>query len=338
MNRILICLIGKRTTHNVQFIKYFDGHFDQLIFLTTSQMEQSNYCPSNWIMDSLGLEQEDVEKILISAYDIKLMEEVLTNHKLDKEASYYVNITGGNKLMSLFAFQFFQDFNAKQFFFPENQDYFLELGKEKIKIPLMDEMTLKEYVRAHGLKIFESERKIHSMAESKRIMRLYIQKGGNMNKMPSIKFAQRNKRNEDKVFYSGGWYEEYIYGVIKRELNIPPSQIAMKVKIEGQYSTNEYDVVFVKDDKIYVVECKAYFGKGNLKNKLEQDLYKLAALDDEFGMRSRSLYFTTFDIAGRDAHVNKIIAKRAKDLGVKIFQMNDMIEEKFIQEMKTWFK
>ena len=338
MNRVLICLIGKRTTHNVQFIKYFDGFYDQLVFLTTPQMERTDFNPSGWILNSLNIPEEEVKKVFISAYDIRETEAALKAENFSKEPTYYINITGGNKLMTLYTYSFFQNYNAKMFFFPDNQKHFIELGEENNIIPLTEELSLREYVKAHGLEIFESARRGRPFEESKRLMQKYIAKNGNINRIPEVKFASRNLNTEDKVFYSGGWYEEYIYYSLKRGLNIPDNQIAMKIKIRGRHSTNEYDIIFVKNDKIYVVECKAYFGKGNLKNKIENDLYKLAALEDEFGMRARALYFTTFDIAGRDPHVNEVIKKRAKELKIKLFQMEDMINEKFIKEIKSWFE
>jgi hypothetical protein len=338
MAKVLVCLIGKRTTHNVQFIKYFKNEYDRLIFLTSTKWERSSYGPSSWIMDALRLNDKDVEKIIISRTNIHKMKSVLDNYSFSPDDTYYLNITGGNKLMSIFAANYFKRFNAKNFFLPENRGYLIEFGAENITIPLKNDLTLREYVRSHGLKIFESEREVRSFAESKRLMEQYIKFDGNINKVPDVKYATRYTRREDKEYYSGGWFEEYTYWLLKNNLKLPDSQIAMKVKIENQFTNNEYDVVFVKNDKIFVVECKAYFGKGNLKAKVEHDLYKLAALDDEFGMRSKGLYFTTFDIQGRAAHDNEVLLKRAKDLGVYIFQMKDFYHDIFVKKIKSWFK
>ncbi len=338
MAKVLVCLIGKRTTHNVQFIKHFRGQYDRLLFLTSAKWERSTYGPSRWIVDSLDLDESKIEKIIISRNNIRKQTEVLDARNLSGEDTYYVNISGGNKLMSIFTANYFKKFNAKIFFLPDNKRYMVQLGNENEIIPLREELTLQEYVRSHGLKIFESEREMRSFVESKRLMEQYIKFDGNINRVPDVKYANRYSRNEDKEYYSGGWFEEYTYGVLKKHLELPDSQIAMKVKIENQYTNNEYDVMFVKHDRIYVVECKAYFGKGNLKAKIEHDLYKLAALDDEFGLQSKGLYFTTFDIAGRAEHDNKVLMKRAKDLGIVVFQMRDLIADRFVGVVKSWFR
>ena len=50
----------------------------------------------------------------------------------------------------------------------------------------------------------------------------------------------KNESLNDRIFYSGGWFEEYIYHKIKNELKLTNNQIAMKVKIANRNTKNEY--------------------------------------------------------------------------------------------------
>ena len=132
MAKVLVCLIGKRTTHNVQFIKYHKGNYDKLIFLTSAKWEHSNYGPSQWIIDALNLDISKIEKIIVSRTDIQKIREVLEERKLPQEDSYVVNVTGGNKLLSIFAANYFKKFDSKLYFLPDNRGYMVQLGR-KIK-------------------------------------------------------------------------------------------------------------------------------------------------------------------------------------------------------------
>lgn len=148
-------------------------------------------------------------------------------------------------------------------------------------------------------------------------------------------------------YLTGEWFEEYIGESIKQELSIPdgnilvgttiyknvpsktelnPISVLLGIELESdkqQDTANEIDVMFIKDNKFYVIECKTsvidtrivYKEKRTEKGKLVLDsngnpineaivkdvnilgetIYKSDALKAKFGLYAKSYIFTLTD-------------------------------------------
>ncbi len=87
-------------------------------------------------------------------------------------------------------------------------------------------------------------------------------------------------------FASGGWLEEYVFDVVN---SLEPTNILMGVTVkwdqEGPKSPiNEYDVVFTRDNRLYMIECKTKRFEGPDKVGTNDELiYKLESLRDSAG-------------------------------------------------------
>ena len=67
--------------------------------------------------------------------------------------------------------------------------------------------------------------------------------------------------------------------------------IALGIELQNQKGNkNEFDVIFTKDNALYYVECKSL--KQNEDKKVEV-LYKIGALQREFGLRVKSFLVST---------------------------------------------
>ncbi len=90
----------------------------------------------------------------------------------------------------------------------------------------------------------------------------------------------------DINFASGGWLEEYVFRVVN---SISPTNIKMGVKVQWDQKgpkppTNEYDVVFTKNNRLYLIECKTKRFEGEDKEPNNIDtIYKLDSLRDAAG-------------------------------------------------------
>ncbi len=126
---------------------------------------------------------------------------------------------------------------------------------------------------------------------------------------------------EEHFFANGGWLEDYIYcqvQALRKEL--PQIQdVARSVKIsywDNDKQTkveNELDVVFLANNRLYVIECKTKVFKGDDINTEAQDaLYKLATLTRQAGGREAKGLLATYH-ALRD-----IDKQRAPLLGVHV--------------------
>lgn len=95
----------------------------------------------------------------------------------------------------------------------------------------------------------------------------------------------------DEIDYlTGGWFEEYVYFLILQ--SVSPQEIALGVRISrpGALHDNELDVVFIKANTLFVVECKTGVATDHLFNEI---VYKASALKQSFlGNSSHSYIFT----------------------------------------------
>lgn len=91
-------------------------------------------------------------------------------------------------------------------------------------------------------------------------------------------------------YLTGGWFEEYVCHILSRALS--PDEIAVGVRIShpGTQHDNEFDVVFIKANTLFVVECKTGVATDHLFNEI---VYKASALRNTFlGQSAHSYIFT----------------------------------------------
>lgn len=128
-------------------------------------------------------------------------------------------------------------------------------------------------------------------------------------------------------FLTGGWFEEYVYHLLKRM--IEPDEMAISVRISqpGAQHNNELDVVFIKANKLFVVECKTGIATDHMFNEI---VYKACALKEAFlGMACHSYIFTLKnDYDGRLRQVSDMmdITLCAKDTMVSSGKMTEVVQ------------
>ena len=79
-------------------------------------------------------------------------------------------------------------------------------------------------------------------------------------------------------YLTGGWFEEYVYYLFKSVLQ--PDDIAMGVRIDGCTEirhNNELDVCFIKNNQLFVIECKSGIGSESMFNEI---VYKVSSLKE----------------------------------------------------------
>ncbi len=86
-------------------------------------------------------------------------------------------------------------------------------------------------------------------------------------------------------FLSGGWLEEYVFDVVS---SMPDTNSRMGVRIEWLQSgpkpaTNEYDVVFTHNNRLYLIECKTKRFAGRDRQEVNEVIYKLESLKNSAG-------------------------------------------------------
>ncbi|HPM47864.1 MAG TPA: DUF1887 family CARF protein [bacterium] len=136
-------------------------------------------------------------------------------------------------------------------------------------------------------------------------------------------------------FITGGWFEELAYSLVKENLKISDEQIALGtevIKDNDNRKKNEFDVAFISNNSLYIIECKTSM-ESEVKGLFAETVYKQAAIRKDLGLSAQSYLFTLDKVDNID-HI-----KRAETLGIKIIDLtvlNDSgkLEETFFKKFK----
>lgn len=335
MAKILVSLVSDQVIPNIRLIKELKSEIDNYIFISTTDMEKKKKSDAH--MKSINVSPNKSTIVLVSPFNFKNIEEILYDLDLKEDDEYLVNITGGTKPMSIVAMSYFSSFEKVRIFYvPIGEEVYRQVFPriDSPEISFVKQLNLKEYFKANSLDLIEHESMVtKNISIAQGLLHSFIKLRGDINKIPKVKNAHDLQLSEDKAYYSGGWFEELIFFKLKTKFNLNQNQIAYNVQLRNNKSKNEYDVVFIYKDTIYIVECKAYFGKSSLRAKIEKDLYKLGALDDDFGLKAKAIYITTADIIGNNIEENTSLNERANSLKVKLFQLSNLKNDSFLNKI-----
>ena len=115
---------------------------------------------------------------------------------------------------------------------------------------------------------------------------------------------------------TGGWFEDYLYYRIK-EL-VQPDDLALRVHItrKGARKGNELDVLFMKDNRLFVVECKTGVQAESMFSEI---VYKACALKEALMGVSCQSYIASLK-RDKDDNLKQI----AKNMDITFWDYNIM--------------
>ena len=158
MRKILVSLVGEQTVPNILTALHYKP--DILWFITTARMvkEQRAECIENALKSRNSFSQvREIEKIIVDQDSLTDCIDKIEDHvgKVRGEVEYLVNLTGGNKVMALAAYEVFREMGERV-----SIDY-VPLGKNEIvrifprKKPLnvyeiKERLNLEEYLYGYG--------------------------------------------------------------------------------------------------------------------------------------------------------------------------------------------
>ncbi|GBE54827.1 hypothetical protein BMS3Bbin15_00988 [archaeon BMS3Bbin15] len=123
---------------------------------------------------------------------------------------------------------------------------------------------------------------------------------------------------KDINYLTGGWLEEYGYNLVRGYIQLDDDKIGLNVHISHDKTQNEFDVMFIHENILYVIECKTALKDGE-KNLLNDTLYKLSALKKDFGLNAEGYLFTLDDkLRDSKGEIKKDYENRSKLLGVTL--------------------
>lgn len=328
MSKTIVSIISQQTSPNYLFIREMYEPGDQLLFITSTKME-AKIQP---IIETLNWPAVNSQSIVLpdgKEEDWSVMCRIIKEH-LNKDSHYAVNLTGGTKYMALAVQKVFEEFHSDFYYIPYPRNVILTPERE---FDISTRMTVEEYLSVYGHKI-HSGKLTQPLDYSQKFFQLFINSFDpddfevidHLRSLRNIKksmspqdiensfteltekpqivehflkkcaYPYTDKLNRYDIQYlTGGWFEEYVYYLVKRD--IKPTDIKIGVKLNT--TNNDLDVVFTKNNSLYVIECKTGIEGGSMLNQIA---YKCAALNDYIkGLSAKSFVFALAndDIAGK---------------------------------------
>ncbi len=353
---LAVVIVSEQTIPNVVYLKETKDNRDKVLFVTTSDMEKRE--KSRIIADAVGDCEFDkliVDKDMIFDVGSKL-EKYFSSNRYDK---VFVNITGGTKIMSLATYTFFKDkfFTENIIYLPIGDAFYKQLyplgddGKA-VNVPIEYKMNVEEYIKALGLKIKSIDKPL-DIDLSKKLFNLFFENEWIFNELTDILRVYRNSKGPKKLsasndynkilgflkllglnankfdffknrdwidYFSGGWFEEYMYSEIKRLNGVCVDDVIINLKLERKNldakTPNEFDVIFINNNMLNIVECKA----GDLTGQqLTGTFYKVAYLNRVFGLSATSyMALLGQNIFEKNGKLKEDVSSKSKVFGVKL--------------------
>lgn len=124
-------------------------------------------------------------------------------------------------------------------------------------------------------------------------------------------------------FLTGAWLEEYCFNKVSDYLGQGIDDVVIAIKIKNpKGADNEFDVLFTKDNALYTVECKSL---DQHEDKKTEALYKVAALQKDFGLRVGSFLVSTSAYVLKNGRVRPSIAARAEHLNTEVIPPSEVL-------------
>jgi hypothetical protein len=323
MAKVLISLISDQTIPNVLFLKEYENKVSRYIFITTNKMEQQGKL--SWILNATGIQEEQYQKAVVIEDELISVDRELNRLELNYEDEYILNLTGGTKIMSIGVYNYFLHRNSEIYYIPIGKNISKKIFPpvQQREFPITYRTDLITYLISYGIDIINPN-EINILSQSEEFTQMFFARNYSINielrnlfnhkkstkresciksELPNLfkwleqidfPFEQKNILSKEETFYlSGGWLEEYTYSKIKAMLNLSDKNIGLNIKIKRQKVSNEFDVMFVLDNAIYVLECKTGLTR---KDLYEETVYKLAALRKDFGLFVNSYIVTMTEV------------------------------------------
>ncbi len=131
----------------------------------------------------------------------------------------------------------------------------------------------------------------------------------------------------DTRFLTGDWVSDYCFNEIADFADDCVTGIEL---LSPDGAPNEFDVMFTKDNALFIVECKSLQPE---KYRYKEFLYKIGSLQQDFGLRVDGYMVSTARrILTSDGKIDEDIIKRAKQCRTKVMHPDDLGDvSKFIK-------
>lgn len=394
MKKLLVNLISEQTIPVLLSINSFPEAKHHL-FITTRKMEDAETGRrSLWLKKAANLDPVNVVVTEVLADDYN---DIMAKLGSEQMEDYYkefdeiiVNITGGNKLMSIAVNEFFKGKTENIYYLPiHNETYVIPnnplykktvnsllsietyLGacglhktdkrvsfKQPLNSPraftfeelerLLGEFLVNEELRAKSERLrllFRADDSVYRFKKDKLDYSVLPEADEIDEILTSFGFSSDEMIGKKTVdFITGGWYEEYVYYLVcsmfEKEGLVPVGydledfvkigvQLSPKAGDEFKakyFTSNDLDVIFILNSKLYVIECKS--GGMDKTYDYNRTVYMQSALRKYFGLSVTSVLCTLSSVSEENM-------EKAKVFGIKVLDKSyfaNSINEKSIKD------
>ncbi len=373
MKKTLVSLISDQTIPNLELIKEFSNQINQYVFICTKQKKSQ----LKWLIDAASL--NTYEEIYVDAFEPDEIENNIKQFDFGDD-DIILNITGGTKLMSLIVNEYFRSIGATIYYLTGHNKTYVKVfpNRGNRSFQLDCEIKLTEYLKAHGF-LYQKREPYKSYQEAKKLLHFYTseskesymdiikklqsRRGKNvdinsidgleelLDRMDYEPEKDRKLSKNDVKYLTSDWFEEFVYFKVKTDLSLSDEFIGTGYKITKNDVPNELDVIFVYQNKLFIIECKTSFWQmipvekekdgvkeiiSKPKNLLPEIVYKSDALRNKFGLFANTSLFTTAPVRDKTGEVIdklKNHLERAELSRIRIISKKDILSEKTIQEL-----
>ncbi len=363
MSKTLLCIVEEDVTMNYLFIKEMLEPEDKVLLIVQVQFD---YLVKRY--KSL-FPKVDIKTIALEKDGDEDLWDVLCRTiraGLSKDVEYTVNLSSGTRLMSHAMQLVTEEFYAEYYFMPLDRNAIIYSqiddnndNNDDIVCEIKHKMTIDKYMEVNGIRcsrkklcqsrkytthFFEMFTKKKLTKKDRDIMKTLRGLRDEYNNLDDIDglrgflaYIDFTPKKEGQLsptetqYLTGNWLEEYVYHIVKEEIN--PTDIAVGVDIqrEGSENNNDLDVVFTHDNRLYVIECKT-----GIENAYVRDIvYKACALKESLlGVRCNAYIFSLRKDYDKKLHF------AARNMGIVYCRCENAMQPKLLRNLflnpKMW--
>lgn len=286
---VILSLVGDQTIPNVQFIKALPTA-GEYWFIETEKT--NNAMRTDSIMEACGIQENRTKICLVKPEALEFVPP--DDWKIRRDITYYVNLTGGTKMMALSVYRCYVNVSNIIFHYSPigaSKSLPLDPSNKPFQLP---ELGLRTYLLAQGYLALDPFPLSAPFKRSKNLFERVV-KANKPGDIPEINRAAEHQYNaQDKSYLLGTWFEDYLYYAIQSEFNLHEHQIIRGLRLQHiiskamAESDQEIDVAFLYRGTLYLVECKVYPHKAGIQ-KLSDPVYKLGAINRTFGLGAKAI-------------------------------------------------
>ncbi len=334
MPKILVSLVSEQAIPNVLLIRTLQD-VDRYLFVSTKRMNDTGrleallvFCPHKQI-HILSIDEMD---------PVAAQQDIAKEVAKYKDARFLVNLTGGTKVMSIAAYEFFRQRNAQFLYLPPKADFFSLIYPSYVRefLPVGCRLSPCEYLGAYNIGIGQEQAVIPSESVTDRMFEYYVHSRqrefprfladlgsplfeispqyrsmlDDLSQLLELDSAQLLAPQWLK-FLKGGWFEAYLFHRLSRVL--PLGQLRMSLRVAKNYVPNELDLVFTHRNILHVLELKTHAPV----QSLTEALYKLDSVRRDYGLYPVCCLAVASSRLERSSAL-PLLSTRAKNMGIRL--------------------